>query len=146
MLVSFKTLIPTPAYNVTHGHIVITPCGLPRQILLFPLQGTKYEHRIGDILRLKAKVADLIILHVSTGRALSVADLKQQCSAPEGSPLFRLLMSNRARMMDFAVLAAIDNIKHFSNLEAHLCQNFFPHRRYLSLGVLGLLLRPWRPP
>ena len=39
-------------------HIVITQCGLPRQILLFPLQGTKYEHPIGDILRLKAKVAD----------------------------------------------------------------------------------------
>ena len=42
----------------THAHIVITPCGLPRQILLFPLQGTMYEHPIGDILRLKAKVAD----------------------------------------------------------------------------------------
>ena len=48
----------TPACNVTHAHIVITPCGLPRQILLFPSQGTKYEHHIGDILRLKAKVAD----------------------------------------------------------------------------------------
>ena len=32
-----------PAYNVTHAHFVITPCGLPSQILLFPLQGTKYQ-------------------------------------------------------------------------------------------------------
>eukprot|EP00904_Undaria_pinnatifida_P012583 jgi/Undpi1/8455/HiC_scaffold_25.g10922.m1 len=38
-------------------------------------------------------------------------------------------------MMGFAVLDAIDNIKQFSDLEAHLRQNFFPHRRYLSLGV-----------
>ena len=61
---SFSTIHPTPAYNVAHAHIVITPCGLPRKILLFPLQGTKYEHHIGDIIRLKAKVANLIILHV----------------------------------------------------------------------------------
>eukprot|EP00904_Undaria_pinnatifida_P002719 jgi/Undpi1/12448/HiC_scaffold_5.g02119.m1 len=45
-------------------------------------------------------------------------------------------MGNRARMMGFDVLDAIDNIKHFSDLEAHVRQNFFPHRRYLSLGVL----------
>ena len=44
-------------------------------------------------------------------------------------------MGNRARMMGFAVLDAIDNIKQFSDLEAHLRQNFFPHRRYPSLGV-----------
>ena len=44
-------------------------------------------------------------------------------------------MGNRARMMGFAVLDAIDNIKHFSDMEAHLRKNFFPHRRYLSLGV-----------
>ena len=136
MFVSFSTLHPTPAYNVIHAHIVNTPCALPRQILLFPLQGTKYEYPIGDILRFKAKVVDLIVLHVTAGRALSVADLQRQCSAPEGSPPLRLLMGNRARMMGFDVLDAIDNIKNFSDLEAHLRHNFFPHRRYLSLGVL----------
>ena len=121
---SFSTLQPIPAYNVTHAHIVITPCGLPCQILLFPSQETKYEHPIGDILRLKAKVADLIVLHVTAGRVLSVADLQRQCSAPEGSPPLRLLMGNRARM-GFDVLDAINNIKHFSDLEAHLRQ-FLP--------------------
>eukprot|EP00904_Undaria_pinnatifida_P001711 jgi/Undpi1/11540/HiC_scaffold_30.g13837.m1 len=45
-------------------------------------------------------------------------------------------MGNRARMMGFDVLDSIDNIKHFSDLETHLRQNFFPPRRYLSLGVL----------
>ena len=39
-------------------------------------------------------------------------------------------------MMGFDVLDSIDNIKHFSDLETHLRQNFFPPRRYLSLGVL----------
>ena len=132
---SFSTLHPTPAYNVTHAHVVITPCDLPRQILLFPLQGAKYEHPIGDILRLKKKVADFIVLHVTAGRALSVAALQRQCSAPEGSPLLRRLMGNRARMMGFDVLDAIDNIKQFSDLETHLRHDFFP-RRYLWLGVL----------
>ena len=131
VFVSFSTLHPTPAYNVTRAHIVITPCGLPRQVLLFPLQGTKCEHAIGDILRLKEKVADLIVLHVTAGRAISVADLQRQCSGPKGRPPLRLLMGNRAHM-GFDILDAVDNI----NLEAHLRQSFFPHRRYLSLGVL----------
>ena len=110
-------------------HHTIRPCSLNCAVR------TTYEHPISDILRLKLKVVDLIVLHVTAGRALSVIDLQWQCSASEESPPLRLLMGNRARM-GFDVFDARDKIKHLPNLEAHLLQDFFPHRRYLSLGVL----------
>ena len=55
--------------------------------------------------------------------------------SPGRSPSLRLLMGNRARM-GFDVFDAIDNIKHFPDLDAHLRQKFFPHHRYLSLSML----------
>ena len=68
------------------------PSAPPRQMLLFTLQRTRYEHPLGNIRRLKAKVADNIVHHVTAGRALSVANLQQQCAASGGSTPLRLVM------------------------------------------------------
>ena len=73
-----------PAYNVTHRHFAITPRGLPSQILLFPLQGTKYEHPIGDIPCLKKKVADKTLGHYRRSpSAFSRSQVRQNICTPD---------------------------------------------------------------
>ena len=50
---------------------------------------------------LKARVAGVLVDHATAGRARSVADLRQQYAAPNGSPTLRLLMGQRARNAGF---------------------------------------------
>ena len=96
-------LPPTAVYTVIHiyirTHILIMPSAPLRQMLLLTLQSTRYEHPIGEIRRLKAKVTGNIVHHVTVGRALSVADLKWQCAGPRGSPPLRLFMGQRFSVM-----------------------------------------------
>lgn len=137
-----QQLPPSALCTVTHTHIrthfLIIPSAPPRQMILFALQRTSYEHPIGDIRRLKAKVADNIVHHVPAGRALSVADLQQQCAVPGVSPPLRLFMGQRARTMGFELSDSIDRLKRFSDFEVLLQHNFLADRRYLSLGVLSV--------
>lgn len=55
-------------------------------------QGTKFQHSIADIRRVKFKVADTIVNHVTAGRAQSLAHLREF-----GAAQLRLLMRQRAR-------------------------------------------------
>ena len=93
--------------TVTHTHtrmqLLIMQSAPPRQMLLFTLQRTTYEHPLGDIRRLKAQVAGNIVRHVTAGDALSVADLQGQHADPGGSPPLRLLMGQRAHFIESLV-------------------------------------------
>ena len=54
-----QQLAPTALYTATHTHIrthfLIMASAPPRQMLLFTLQKTTYEHPLGDIGRLKSQ-------------------------------------------------------------------------------------------
>ena len=55
---------------------LIAACAtLPYSLLV---QAIKYEHPNANIRLLKARVADVLVDHVTAGRARSVADLRQQ--------------------------------------------------------------------
>ena len=95
-------------------------------------QATKYEHPNAHIRLLKAWVADVLVDHVTAGRARSLADLRQQCVAPNGSPTLRLLMGQRARNAGFDLS---DNIK---NSEV-FCVRFEYLDRSKSEGISGPL-------
>ena len=116
-----QQLPPTAMYTVTHTHIrthsLIMPSTPPRQMLLFTLQRTLYEHPLGDIRRLEAKVVDNIVHYVTAGRAPSVAGLQRQYAARGGSPPLRLVMGQRARTMGFDLSDSIHSIKRFSDFE-----------------------------
>ena len=121
MRVLQQQLPPTAVYTVTYTHIrthfLIMSSAPPRQMLLFSLQRTTHEHPLDDIRRLKAKVADNIVHHVTAGRALPVAELQRHCVAPGGSPPLRIVMGQRARTMGFESSDSIHSIKRFSDFE-----------------------------
>ena len=74
-----QQLPPTAVYTVTHTHIrthfLIMASDPPRQMLLFTLQRTTYEHPLGDIRR-----------HVTAGRALSNRRLTTPMCNPRRKP------------------------------------------------------------
>ena len=134
---------PTAVYTVTHTHIrthlLIKLSAPPRQMLLFTLRGTRSELPIGDIRRLKAKVADNLVHHVTAGRALSVADLQRHCAAPGGSPPHRLFMGHGSSVIKYptrrddrkvptsAPSHRLIRIKHLSHYaEKKLTMIFYP--------------------
>ena len=102
-------------------------------------QATKYEHPNAHIRLLKARVADVLVDHVTAGRAPSLVDLRQQCVAPNGSPTLRLLMGQRARNAGFDLSDNINNRANFSDFERLLHPTFLADRRCITLNVMGFL-------
>ena len=96
-------------------------------------QATKYEHPNAHIRLLKARVADVLVDHVTAGRARSLVDLRQQCVAPNGSPTLRLLMGQRARNAGFDLSDNINNRTNFSDFQRLLHPTFLADWRYITL-------------
>ena len=109
---------------------------LPYSLLV---QATKYEHPNAHIRLPKARVADVLVDHVTAGRARSVADLRQKCAAPNGSPTLRLLMGQRARNAAFDLSDNINNRINFSDFERLFHPTLLADRRYIKLNAMGFV-------
>ena len=120
----------------TCAFIIAAYATLPHSLLV---QATKYEYPNAHIRLLKARVADVLIDHVTAGRARSVADLRQQCAAPNGSPTLRLFMGQRARNAGFNLSDNINNRANFSNFERLVHPTLLADRRYIKLNAMGFV-------
>ena len=123
-----------PQYTCTF--LIAAYATLPYSLLV---QATKYEHPNAYIRLLKARVADVLVDHVTAGRARSVADLRQQCAAPNGSPILCLLMGQRARNARFDLSDIINNRVNFSDFERLFHPTLLADRRYIKLNAMGFV-------
>ena len=82
----------------TCAFLIAAYATLPYSLLV---QAIKYEHPNAHVRLLKVRVADVLVDHVTAGRARSVADLRQQCAAPNDSSTLRLLIGQRAGIVGF---------------------------------------------
>ena len=94
------------------------------------VQATKCEHPDAHIRLLKALIADVLVDHVTAGRARSVVDLRQKCAAPKGGPTLGFLMGQRARNAGFDLSDNINNRANFYDFERLLHPTLLADRRY----------------
>ena len=120
----------------TCAFLVAAYATLPYSLLV---KATKYEHPNAHISLLKARVADVLVDHVTAGCARSVVDLRQQCAATNGSPTLRILMRPRARNVGFDFSDNINNRANFSDFERLLHRTLLVDRRYTKLNVMGIV-------
>ena len=120
----------------TCSFIIAAYAILPFSLLV---QATKYEHPNVHIRFLKARVAYVLVDHVPGGRARSVADLRQQCAAPNGSRTLCLLMGQRARNAGFILSDNINNRANFSDFERLLHPTLLVDQRYIKLNVMDFV-------
>ena len=143
---------PLPC-NPSTAHMCLSHRCVRNINLLSACTGDQIRASQCQIRLLQARVADVLVDHVTAGRARSVADLRQQCAALNGSPTLRLLVGQRARNAGFDLSDNINNRANFYDFERLLHSTLLADRRYIKLNVMGFVAtacqhrrvgsRPW---
>ena len=115
---------PLPC-NPSTAHMCLSHRRLRNTTLLSACTGHQIRASHAHNRLLIARVADVLVDHVTAGRARSVANLRQQCAAPNGSPTLHLLMGQRAR--------------NFYDFERLLHPTLLADRRYIKLNFMGFV-------